>query len=245
VRPEPVFARDVVAWINTRIAGRATAAELERALSRTSFLASSRVRAQDGSAQPLSAWIDSLPGSGAMRARLDGRAAGAELVVVTWPTGSRGWRQRWERIEQARAAPWFDGWLIEEGATAETPADPSVAEVSARLRAALESLVALGARFDLGGWAQYFARALSMLDASAGQDRDAGGHPAGCLLPPGLPRDAHALAHAAEHSDAFGGMGSWNDFSLEDAAGEAARSEASSRLFAAVQDALAAVAHAI
>ena len=110
-----------------------------------------------------------------------------------------------------------------KGAAPET----SVAEATELLEDVLEALVALGERTSLGGWERGFAETLALLEAGAASDWDA--------LPLGAPADVRALAAAAERADVFGGMGSWNDFVLDDPVLEAERGRLSARLFEAVR----------
>jgi hypothetical protein len=246
MHPEPVFARDIVSWIHARIAHGATGDALARAFGPDTWLASSVVlaRAPGAPSTPLHAWIDALPRHGVVDARLADARMNPQCVVVLYEDETaRAYQQHWERIDGAKAAPWFIGQLIEQGPCAIPPLGPSVSEAREALHHALASILSVGKRYDLEHWGDYFATALALLE-NAGDCAIAGArHPASCRLPPGIPADAHALAHAAEASDAFGGMGSWNDFYLVDRRGEAQRQDASALLSRAIDDALVAVAH--
>lgn len=239
MRPEPSFARSVVAWGNACLRGQIAPDQLDAWLERArpvralSFSDAAHVAG-------VTAWLAASGARGATRLMLEARVpVGGDLaIVVVCETPESAWRQRWTRIAGATAPPWFDADFSREPAP-ETlpPAGRTADEVLQGLLCALEGLVSLGARADLAQWGDYFEQVIAVArDAVAPDDS---------TLPPSAPATAHRLARAANLADVFGGMGSWNDFvPLPDRAAENERLRLSSLLHEAVAAALLATAHA-
>ncbi len=239
MRPEPAFARSLVAWGNAILAGRVAPDAFDAWCSSFRFVG--RVAFVDGERRtsPVAPWLLALRDGGVARLALDpGDTPGFELVVACSERPMSAWRQRWIRREGVKEAPWFDADFTREPPPAGAPAEGrAVLAVLGDLVAAASGLVALAARADLGGWGHHFE---SVVAAARGEGVDRASP-----LPPSAPEPARRLAHAANLADVFGGMGSWNDFAPLDAPDlEDERTRHSSALYDAVGDALVATAHA-
>ncbi|GMV14446.1 MAG: hypothetical protein AMXMBFR56_26700 [Polyangiaceae bacterium] len=239
MRPEPSFARSVVAWGNACLRNELALEHFDTWWEKSGFVRVLSFRDSAEPAQSPATWLASQRAHGATRLLLEASDyAGSERVIVCAEVPLAAWRQQWTRIAGATAPPWFDATFSREAAPAVLPPPSrSPEEVLAELCAALEGLVALGTRANLEQWASYFEDVLGV----ARGERSQGTTP----LPPTAPAVAHQLALAANLSDVFGGMGSWNDFQpLADPVLEDERSRHSSALHAAIRAALAATAHA-
>ncbi len=238
MRPEPSFARSVVAWGNACLRNELALELFDAWWEKSGFVRALSFRDGADPAQSPATWLASQRAHGAMRLLLDASDyPGSERVIVCGERPLAAWRQQWTRIAGATAPPWFDATFSREAApTVLPPPSRSPEEVLAELCAALEGLVGLGARANLEQWASYFEDVLAV----ARGERSQGTTP----LPPTAPAVAHQLALAANLSDVFGGMGSWNDFvPLADPALEEERSRYSSALYRAMRAALEATAH--
>jgi hypothetical protein len=139
-------------------------------------------------------------------------------------------------VDKTSGAPRFDMSFVATKMEL-ARAEPSVTQATLALDAALSGLVALGARADLSSWTRYFAGALSMLREGALD---------GQRFPPSASIDLVRLARASMQADAFGGMGSWNDFApLQDDAHERERANFSSALYDAMRSGLSVAANAM
>lgn len=237
MRPEPSFARSVVAWGNACLRNELALERFDGWWEKPGFVRALSFRDGADPAQSPATWLASQRAHGATRLLLDASDyAGSERVIVCGEAPLSAWRQQWTRLAGATAPPWFDATFSREAAPAVLPPPSRTpAEVLAELCAALEGLVELGTRADLEQWASYFAGVLAV----ARGERSQGTTP----LPPTAPAVAHRLALAANLSDVFGGMGSWNDFApLADPALEEERGRYSSALYGAMRAALEATA---
>lgn len=238
MRPEPSFARSLVAWGNACLRGHLPLAALDTFRSgmthvrTTSFVDGART-------SPPSTWLGEMQRGGIRQLLLDaGDTAGFESIVAVADAPHSSWSQKWVRIEGAKVAPWFDAVLTRQPPPAAMPnRGRPVKDVLEDLLVAARGLAALGERADLSGWGAHFARVVAVAEGSMTD----GPTP----LPPCAPEAAHWLARAASLADVFGGMGSWNDFGpLDDATLEDERSRLSDGVYRAVHDALVATAHA-
>jgi hypothetical protein len=240
VRPEPSFARSVVAWGNACLRGSLAFDAFDAYWPSTAFIRTLRFRDGARVISPSAAWFRSLREryTGDLRLMLDATGSSERIVVCTTAPVS-AWQQQWDRIAGAQQAPWFDAVFVAGPAPARKPVEgPAVHQVLASLTTALDGLVALSKRAELAQWGGYFAH---VLDVAHGGDSPG----FSTRLPPTAAPEAHTLARAAGLADVFGGMGSWNDFApLPDAAAEDERSRWSDQLYRSVQDALVATSHA-
>jgi len=241
MRPEPSFARSLVAWGNACLSGRLPLDAFDLHGGLRPYLRA--VSFRDGAHELVcsSAWLQWLLGAlSDIRLMLDvsGVTGNERVVVVAGNQAHSSWQQRWDRIAGAKEAPWFDAIFVRQSSAATIPPEGRcVSEVLALLTTALEGLVALSRRADLDQWGEYFAHALAV---ARGETAAASPSP----LPPTVSAQAHTLATAANLGDVFGGMGSWNDFApLADGQAEEERKRYSIALFDAVEAALLATAH--
>jgi len=225
-----------VAWGNACLRGTLSPDELDRWWPRTRFVRTLGFRDGDRALGP-QAWLAERQADGASRLRLDARGiVGCESVLACADAAVSAWRQRWDRIPDAKEAPWFDAVFTREAPPSELPPPSrSADEVLAELTNALQGLVTLSERADLSHWGSYFARVLAVARGELVEGDS--------LLPPTAAPEVHQLARAANLADVFGGMGSWNDFEpLRDPASESERERCSSLLFTSTRAALAATA---
>ncbi len=119
------------------------------------------------------------------------------------------------------------------------PPSPDVAQASQTLEARLASIGEFAASQGFDEWLPWFQRALSMLKDPAPVPRYHAD-----MIPVSRPVEQRQLAAAAIEAWVFGGMGSWNDVWLADEQERAEYDEHTEQLYAAVVDALLAVANA-
>jgi hypothetical protein len=143
-----------------------------------------------------------------------------------------------ELVRREGHPPIFDMKFVTTG-VASIAREHTLADATSMLEGALDGLVHLGARANLGGWERIFGSALSTL-------RGQGQPSSGLFLPSATPVAIVHLLNAAMQADVFGGMGSWNDFEpLPDDAEEDERSLLSGSLSTAIDVALRAGASSI
>ena len=147
MRPEPSFARSVVAWGNACLAGRLPLEEFDAWWPRTVFVRRLSFHDGDRVVGLGASWLASLGDTNEAPARLVLDASGltgCEAVVVCREAPVASWRQQWDRIADAKTAPWFDAIFTREPPPTVTPSPGrQVDAVLASLMAALEGLVAL------------------------------------------------------------------------------------------------------
>jgi hypothetical protein len=144
-----------------------------------------------------------------------------------------------DRREPARKI-WLHTYLREPAIAQQGDAAPPISQAFADLAAALAQIEALAARMGLGGWAEVFSSASARLagagaadDALAGDFKRYAGY-----------SDEHCRLLAASSAGwVFGAMGSWNDI-VPDAKQAPDYEAASERLFAALNQAVCALANA-
>ena len=142
MRPEPPFARSLVAFGNAALGRQVPISALDAWVPHSGHV---RAISFEEHGRPLGAcdaWLASLGGAGgsAPRLMLDAsQSIGCERVVVCADVPLSAWEQRWERIAGARQAPWFDARF----SRAETPSvlpprGRTVSDVGGSLERALE-----------------------------------------------------------------------------------------------------------
>lgn len=163
------------------------------------------------------------------------------LIQTIGPKGVAHWEGHWTLGD--RDAPdrriWRVRYLqVDPGSAKLAPAlDP--VEAARRVKAALTEIRAFaeGKEF-LGDFVGAFDRGLAALDGRIGRQARFPFAPQGFLQP-----EAERLLVANQAAWVFGGMGSWNDWSLKDRSEQARYEAVSEALFTALNDALAAAAN--
>jgi len=179
--------------------------------------------------------------------RVDERDAIAWLDGVRTAGGTAGLARDLSLEERIPGAPrgyqaalsrqGTDSWRLDcvHGHATKLTQEPSVADATRALDAALDALVVLGTRHNMMQWTGYFEGVLANLRAGSQAD---------WRLVASTNVEVRALATAAAMSDVFAGMGSWNDFYLDDAGAERERDTLSGRLYDAMRGGLRAAASA-
>lgn len=179
-----------------------------------------------------------------------GRTAFAGVDPWALVGGVRVWSATMTHVEGAREGgregaregererPW--AVEVREFASGPPVARPTVAEAHAQMRAALTAATAVAQHHRWNTWSGWFGQAGLQLESRAPQPRF---HPD--LAPAGaLDLERRRLLAAAVGAWVFGGMGSWNDASLPDAAAQAEYEQATVALYRACTTALMAVVNA-
>ena len=233
MRLDIAIAQSFVAWGRPIVRGELPADGFDRFAAERGWARHCVIETPEARFEDAAAWLGSLRTAGRLP------ALGPDLCVE-----SRGPEDALTFLPTLTNAPpgpngkaQFDV-TFRSGATRKLdPAGEVALEPAAlALEKVLESLIALGKRADLGGWLTNFEGTLAELHSGPEADWLA--------VPLTAPPRARALAVAATRADVFGGMGSWNDFWLEDSALEHERSVCSSALYVAMRDAVRASANA-
>jgi hypothetical protein len=202
------------------------------------------------------AWLRYLRKTGARRLTLitTGTAADSDLddhIAVSFVNGGRWaiasdgpdprvWRSEWSI--QDRDDPNRRIWAVQIIAQSHrNPMVPAVNLASARtdLNDALRHIHGFAERNDLSQWAEWFTKALGLLESPepvVPYNPD--------LAPAVLPIESRQILAAAVQSWVFGGMGSWNDIGFEDNELQRSYADLTKHLYITVLAAIATVTNA-
>lgn len=159
------------------------------------------------------------------------------MIEAVYSKTSIYWNNRW--MVTHPDDPQQQIWTVNYGAFIQrqpiTDQQVPHSQAHEQLQQALRQIHDFAHRCGEGNWAAVFAGALAALEQPPPVNDDF----LGSVLPQGeYPQAARQLLAAARRAYVFGGMGSWNDISFGDTAGQEAYDQLSEALYSAITNAV-------